>query len=43
MELGVLERILAVLVEECEEMGGVQWEWQAADCVMGKARSGGIQ
>ena len=43
VELGVLERILAVLVEECEELGGVQWEWQAADCAMGKARSGGIQ
>ena len=43
VELGVLERILAVLVEECEELGGVQWEWQAADCAMGKARLGGIQ
>ena len=29
--LGVLERIWAVLVEECEELGGVDWEWQAAD------------
>ena len=30
VELGVLERIWAVLVEGCEELGGVNWEWQAA-------------
>ena len=42
-ELGVLERIWAVLVGECEELGSVNWEWQAADCAMGKARFGGIQ
>ena len=30
MELEVLERIWAVLVEECEEPGGVNWEWQPA-------------
>ena len=43
VELGVLERIWAVLVEECEELGGVEWEWQSADCAMGKARFGGTQ
>ena len=43
VELGVLERIWAVLVEGCDELGGVNWEWQAADCAMGKARFGGIQ
>ena len=43
VELGVLERIWAVLIEECGELGGVDWEWQAADCAMGKARFGGIQ
>ena len=43
VELGLLERIWAVLVEECEELGGVDWEWQSADCAMGKARFGGIQ
>ena len=43
VQLGVLERIWSVLVEECEELGGVEWEWQAADCAMGKARFGGIQ
>ncbi len=39
--LGVLDRIWAALVEECEELGGVEWEWQAADGAMGKARFGG--
>jgi putative transposase len=41
VNLGVLDRIWAVLVEECEELGGVNWEWQAADGAMGKARFGG--
>ena len=41
VELGVLEGIWAVLVEGCEELGGVDWEWQSADCSMGKARFGG--
>ena len=43
VQLGVLERIWAVLIEECEELGAVEWQWQAADCAMGKARLGGIQ
>ena len=34
---GVLEGIWAALVEGCEELGGVDWEWQSADCSMGKA------
>src|ERR1700761_6815107 len=38
---GVLEQIWAVLVAECDELGGVQWEWQAADAMLGKARFGG--
>ncbi len=29
------------LIEECEELGGVDFEWQAADGAMGKARFGG--
>ena len=41
VELGVLEGIWAVLVEGCEELGGVDWEWQSADCSMGQARLGG--
>ena len=42
VELGVLRRMWGVLVEGCEELGGVDWEWQAADAAMGKARLGGI-
>ena len=38
---GALEGIWAVLIEECQELGGVNWEWQSADCSMGKARLGG--
>ena len=38
---GVLERIWAMLIENCEELGGVNWEWQSADGAMGKARFGG--
>jgi putative transposase len=35
---GVLEQIWAQLVAECDEMGAVCWEWQAADGVLGKSR-----
>lgn len=38
----VFDHIWAVLVAECEELGGVDWQWQAADTSMGKARLGGI-
>ena len=41
VERGVLERVWAVLIEECRELDGVDWEWQSADCSMGKARFGG--
>lgn len=43
IEAGVFPAIWAVLVEECEELGGVDWEWQAADGALGKARQGGIK
>lgn len=39
--LGVFTKMWAVLLERCEELGGVDWEWQAADGAMGKARFGG--
>ena len=39
---GVFERVWAVLVENCEELGGVNWQWQSADGAMGKARFGGM-
>jgi len=38
---GVLDRIMAALIENCEELGGVDWRWQSADGAMGKARFGG--
>lgn len=37
----VFERIWSMLVGDCAELGGVDWEWQAADAAMGKARLGG--
>lgn len=40
---GVIGRIWAVLVEGCEELAGVDWEWQSFDCALGKARHGGIR
>ena len=38
---GVFERLWAVLIERCEDLDGVDWEWQAVDGAMGKARKGG--
>jgi putative transposase len=38
---GLLARPWAVLVEACDEVGGVAWQWQAAAAAMGKARMGG--
>lgn len=36
VDLGLLERIWAVLIEECEELGGVCFEWQSVDTALGK-------
>lgn len=41
VRLGLFERLWAVLLERCDELGGVDWEWQAADGALGKARLGG--
>ena len=38
---GVFRKIWAMLVERCDELGEVEWEWQSADGSMGKARMGG--
>jgi putative transposase len=38
---GVFERLWAVLVGACDDLGGVAWEWQSADTVLNKARFGG--
>ena len=43
IKCGVLAMIWGVLIEQCEELGGVTWDWQAADAAMGKARFGGIR
>jgi putative transposase len=40
-QLGVFEKIWAMIVEECDDLGKVDWQWQSADTVMGKARWGG--
>ncbi len=37
----VLERIWKALTEACDDLGGVDWEWQNADACLGKARFGG--
>lgn len=42
-ELGVFDAIWARLVESCAELGAVNWEWQAADAALSKARLGGIK
>lgn len=38
---GVLERVWATLLDECDELRAVNWRWQAADGRLGKARFGG--
>jgi putative transposase len=35
---GIFDILWAVLLVQCEELGGVDWQWQAADCCLGKAR-----
>jgi len=35
VKLGVFDRVWALLVEPSEELGGCDWEWQAADGAMG--------
>ena len=42
IDKGVFQRLWAVLIGNCEELGGVSWTWQSADGAMGKARFGGI-
>ena len=40
-EEGVLARIWTVLIQQCDELRGVEWKWQAADGSLAKARFGG--
>lgn len=35
---GIFESLWANLLLECEELNGVNWEWQSADCCSNKAR-----
>jgi transposase len=36
--LGIFDILWALLISKCEELGGVDWQWQAADGCLGKAR-----
>ena len=38
---GMFEQLWALLIEHCDELNGVEWKWQAADAMLGKARFGG--
>jgi putative transposase len=38
---GIFERLWAALVEQCDALDGVAWQWQTADTAKGKARMGG--
>ena len=42
VELGVLKRIWSVLIEECEELGAVEWEWQVLVVPWAKPVLGGF-
>jgi putative transposase len=35
---GIFDRLWALLIYHCEDLGSVHWEWQAADGCMNKAR-----
>ena len=41
--LGIFEKIWAVVLECCAALQGVNWDWQAADAAMSKARFGGTK
>ena len=41
VEKGVFTTVWALLIKYCDELGAVEWKWQAADGAMGKARMGG--
>ena len=43
VDRGVFDRIWAILVERCDELGGVDWTWQSIDTASGKARQGGTR
>lgn len=43
VEKGAFSRIWAVLIEACDDLGGVSFEWQAADGCLGKPGSVGTR
>lgn len=43
IEKGVFVRLWQLLIEECDELGAVTFEWQAADSAMGKLGSVGTR
>ncbi len=43
VERGIFDRIWAVVQEACEDLNGCDWQWQAADAALGKARKGGTR
>jgi len=43
IEGGVFEETWAVLIDHCDELNDVDWQWQSADAAMGKARLGGTK
>jgi len=38
---GIFESLWGLLVETCDDLAGVYWDWQSADGRLGKARYGG--
>jgi putative transposase len=42
-EDGFFEELWSLLASECEALGDLDWEWQAVDGMMGKARMGGAK
>src|SRR6185436_8396505 len=43
IKIGLFEMIWSLLLAECDQLGLVDWQWQAADGSVGKARNGGDQ
>ncbi len=39
--LGLLVKVMVAVIERCDELGGVDWQWQSADGALSKARFGG--
>ena len=35
-ELGLFADLFTFVVARCDELGGVDWQWQAADCCLGR-------